>query len=135
MSDDLSFFDHISISVHDLGRSIAFYDAVLHPLGFTRLWANEKGAGWGTPRGHDEAPFAVVPIAADLRVGSTEMGHIAFRAPTRAAVVAFYDAAVANGAEKQEAPRLWTEYSPSYFAAFVGDPDGYNIEAVCHAAE
>lgn len=128
-------FDHISISVHNLQRSITFYDATLAPLGFIRLWANEKGAGWGTPLGHEEAPFAIVQVPMNSTVGSTEMGHIAFRAPTRAAVISFYEAAIANGAEIQETPRLKTEYSPTYFAAFVGDPDGYNIEAVCHTPE
>jgi catechol 2,3-dioxygenase-like lactoylglutathione lyase family enzyme len=128
-------FDHISISVHDLERSVAFYDAVLAPLGCVRAFRSEKAAGWDTPAGHAEPPFAVVRVPTASPTGSTEMGHIAFSAPTRAAVVAFFDAAVAHGAESQEAPRVWTEYGPSYFAAFVGDPDGHDIEAVCHAAE
>lgn len=126
-------FDHISISVRNLERSLAFYDAVLTPLGFIRLFQNHKSAGWGTPAGHEEAPFAIVQVAADSPVGSTEMGHIAFRAPTRAAVTAFFEAAVAKGAEVQGAPRIVTEYNPNYFAAFIGDPDGYNLEAVCHS--
>jgi catechol 2,3-dioxygenase-like lactoylglutathione lyase family enzyme len=125
-------FDHISIGVRDLRRSASFYDAVLAPLGYVRLLTHEKAAGWGTPPGHHEPPFAVVQEPSDSSTGSTSMAHIAFKAPTRTAVVAFYEAALATGAESQHAPRLWAEYGPNYFAAFVGDPDGYNIEAVCH---
>lgn len=128
-------FDHISISVRDLPRSLAFYDAVLASLGFVRLFDNHKSAGWGTPRGHAEAPFAIVQVPPGSPTGSTEMGHIAFRAPSREAVVAFFEAAAANGAEAQGAPRIVAEYGPHYFAAFVGDPDGYNLEAVCHSPE
>jgi len=126
--------DHISIGVRDLQRSIAFYDAVIAPLGYARLFATAKAAGWGTPPGKDEA-FAVIQEAAGLPCGSSFMSHIAFTAPTRAAVAAFYDAAMKNGAESQGEPRLYPEHGVNYFAAFVGDSDGYNIEAVCHAAQ
>ncbi len=61
--------------------------------------------------------------------------HIAFTAPSREAVMAFRDAAVATGAEELHEPRLWPEYHPGYFGAFVRDPDGNNVEAVCHAPE
>ena len=61
--------------------------------------------------------------------------HIAFSAPDRASVQAFFDAAVARGAEVLHAPRLWPEYHASYYGAFVRDPDGNNVEAVCHRPE
>lgn len=61
--------------------------------------------------------------------------HIAFQAPDRAAVRAFFDAAVALGAEVLHEPREFPEYHPGYFGAFVRDPDGNNVEAVCHAPE
>jgi predicted lactoylglutathione lyase len=61
--------------------------------------------------------------------------HIAFVAPTRAAVGAFFKAAVATGAEVLNEPRLWPEYHPNYYGAFVRDPDGNNVEAVCHEPE
>jgi catechol 2,3-dioxygenase-like lactoylglutathione lyase family enzyme len=67
--------------------------------------------------------------------GAAREAHIAFRAPDRAAVQAFHDAAVALGAEVLHAPRLWPEYHPTYFGAFVRDPDGNNVEAVCHTPE
>lgn len=125
-------FDHLSISVRSLPRSIAFYDAVLAALGYSRMFTSEKGAGWGTPGVHEEAPFAAVQVSPEAAVGSTEMGHLAFRARSREEVVAFFDAAIAQGAENQGAPRIVTEYGPTYFACFVGDPDGYNLEAVFH---
>jgi len=58
--------------------------------------------------------------------------HIAFQAPDRAAVRAFFDAAVATGATVLHAPRVWPEYHPQYYGGFVRDPDGNNVEAVCH---
>ncbi len=58
--------------------------------------------------------------------------HIAFTAPDRTSVTVFYDAAIAAGAEVLHAPRIWPEYHPNYFGAFVRDPDGNNVEAVCH---
>jgi catechol 2,3-dioxygenase-like lactoylglutathione lyase family enzyme len=58
--------------------------------------------------------------------------HLAFSAPDRAAVQAFFDAAVAVGAEVLHEPRVWPEYHPNYFGVFVRDPDGNNVEAVCH---
>jgi catechol 2,3-dioxygenase-like lactoylglutathione lyase family enzyme len=61
--------------------------------------------------------------------------HIAFAAPSRAAVDAFFQAALATGADVLNAPRLWPEYHPTYYGAFVRDPDGNNVEAVCHAPE
>ena len=61
--------------------------------------------------------------------------HVAFVAPDRAAVRAFFDAAVATGAEVLHEPRLWPEYHPAYYGAFVRDPDGNNVEAVCHTPE
>ena len=61
--------------------------------------------------------------------------HIAFAAPDRAAVRAFFEAAVSSGGEVLHEPRLWPEYHASYYGAFVRDPDGNNVEAVCHAPE
>ena len=61
--------------------------------------------------------------------------HIAFATPSRAAVRAFFEAAVQTGAEVLNEPRLWPEYHPNYYGAFVRDPDGNNVEAVCHVSE
>jgi catechol 2,3-dioxygenase-like lactoylglutathione lyase family enzyme len=81
------------------------------------------------------------PPMPDFWIGPQQTGagfresHLAFTAPDRAAVRAFFEAATARGAEVLHEPRLWPEYHPNYFGAFVRDPDGNNVEAVCHAPE
>ncbi|MBR7835669.1 VOC family protein [Actinospica durhamensis] len=120
--------DHISLQVADLGTSAAFYDALLAPLGGRRLMELDAVIGYGT----DQPSFWVSQIA-DPQPGVEH--HVAFSAPDRAAVEAFHAAATAAGAESLNAPRLWPEYHENYFAAFVRDPDGHNVEAVCQLPE
>jgi catechol 2,3-dioxygenase-like lactoylglutathione lyase family enzyme len=121
--------DHVSIQCTDLVASAAFYDVVLEPLGGQRIVDFGNTIGYG------------VPPQSDFWIGAQETGegfresHIAFRAPSRAAVRAFFDVAVAEGALVLHPPRVWPEYNATYFAAFVRDPDGNNIEAVCHLSE
>jgi catechol 2,3-dioxygenase-like lactoylglutathione lyase family enzyme len=118
--------DHMSVQCKDLAASGAFYDAVLAPLGAKRLMVFDEAIGYG------------VPPKPELWLGRQETGegfresHIAFAADDRATVRAFFDAAVAHGAAVLHEPRVWTEYHPNYFGAFVRDPDGNNVEAVCH---
>jgi catechol 2,3-dioxygenase-like lactoylglutathione lyase family enzyme len=119
--------DHVSIQVRDLRASVAFYDAVLAPLGGKRLLELGDAIAYGTLR-------------PELWLGSTKTGgaarevHLAFLAADRSVVAAFHRAAVAFGAEVLHEPRLWPEYHATYFAAFVRDPDGNNVEAVSHTA-
>jgi len=120
--------DHLSIQCSDLAASANFYDAVLAPLGGRRVLDFGQVIGYGTERptfwlgGHQHGE------------GFRE-SHIAFIAPSREAVQAFFDAAVAGGAEVLHAPRVFPEYHESYYGAFVRDPDGNNVEAVCHVPE
>ena len=118
--------DHLSIQCSDPARSAAFYDAVLAPIGGTRVMDFGPVVGYGVPPMPD---FWIGPH--DSGAGFRE-SHIAFSAPDRAAVQAFFDAAVAFGAEVLHEPRVWPEHHPNYFGAFVRDPDGNNVEAVCH---
>ncbi|MGK5443240.1 VOC family protein [Micromonospora sp. URMC 105] len=120
--------DHLSIQANDVAASAAFYDAALAPLGGRRLMEFGPVIAYGT----DRPDFWLGPVGTG---GEAREAHIAFTAPDRAAVQAFHDAAVAAGAEVLHAPRLWPEYHPTYFGAFVRDPDGNNVEAVCHAPE
>lgn len=121
--------DHLSIQCADVTASAAFYDAVLAPLGGTRVMEFGPVIGFG------------VPPMPDFWIGPHQTGegfkesHIAFSAPNREAVHAFFGAATAARAEVLHAPRLWPEYHPNYYGAFVRDPDGNNIEAVCHSPE
>lgn len=127
--EDAGVLDHLSIQCADVQASATFYDAVLAPLGGSRIMAFGDVVGFG------------VPPMPDFWLGPQDSGsgfresHIAFRAPDRAAVRAFRDAAVAAGAEVLHEPRVWPEYHPAYYGAFVRDPDGNNVEAVCHAPE
>ena len=119
--------DHLAIQCADVARSAAFYDGVLASLGGSRVMAFGNVIGYG------------VQTKPDFWIGPRMTGegfresHIAFAAPDRAAVRAFFRAAVAAGAEVLHEPRLWPEYHASYYGAFVRDPDGNNVEAVCHA--
>jgi catechol 2,3-dioxygenase-like lactoylglutathione lyase family enzyme len=117
--------DHLSIQCADLAASAGFYDTVLAPLGGRRLMDFGAAIGYGVDRptfwlgGHHTGE------------GFRE-SHIAFRAADRATVDAFFAAAASAGAEVLHEPREWPEYHPGYYGAFVRDPDGNNVEAVCH---
>jgi len=121
--------DHVSVQCADPVASAAFYDQVLAPLGGVRVMDFGPVIGYGVPPMPD---FWIGPQ--DTGEGFRE-AHLAFAAPNRAAVDAFFAAAVGLGAEALHAPRLWPEYHPGYYGAFVRDPDGNNVEAVCHAPE
>ncbi len=119
--------DHLSIQCADVAASAAFYDSVLRALGGRRVMDFGEVIGYGIGA---KPEFWVGPQATGE--GFRE-SHIAFAAPDRTAVRAFFDAAVAARAEVLHEPRVWPEYHPGYYAAFVRDPDGHNVEAVCHA--
>ncbi len=121
--------DHVSIQCQDVERTASFYDRVLAPLGGGRVMDFGAVIGFGAP-GKPELWIGPYATGTGFRES-----HLAFAAPDRAAVRAFFDAAVDAGAEVLHAPRLWPEYHPTYYAAFVRDPDGNNVEAVCHAPE
>ncbi len=122
--------DHLSIQCADVAASAAFYDAVLAPLGGRRLLEFGPVIGYGAP---PVPEFWLGPSSPDG--GGFREVHVAFAAPDRAAVRAFFRAAVALGAEVLHEPREWPEYHPGYYGAFVRDPDGNNVEAVCHTPE
>ena len=120
--------DHVSIQVADVAAAASFYDAVLAPLGGKRILDYGEVIGYGV-----EFPdFWLGPVTT---TGTAREVHLAFKAPNRAAVTAFFETAVANGAEVLHEPRVWPEYHETYFGAFVRDPDGNNVEAVCHTPE
>jgi len=120
--------DHVSIQCSDVAASGTFYDAVLAPLGVVRVMDFGSVVGFGNDGKPD---FWIGP---DETGGGARESHLAFAAADRASVRAFFDAAVALGAEVLHPPRIWPEYHPDYYGAFVRDPDGNNVEAVCHRA-
>jgi catechol 2,3-dioxygenase-like lactoylglutathione lyase family enzyme len=117
--------DHVGIQCADLARSTAFYEAVLAPLGFRKMMDFHVAIGFGADK-------------PDFWIGALNSGdgfresHLAFTATNRAAVDAFFEAAVATGAEVLHAPAVHPEYHEHYYGAFVRDPDGNNVEAVAH---
>lgn len=121
--------DHISIQCADVSASAAFYDAVLAALGASRVMDLGQAIGYGTD------PKPEFWIGARTTGEGFRESHIAFAARDRAEVASFFDAAVSSGAEVLHEPRLWPEYHPNYYGAFVRDPDGNNVEAVCHLPE
>jgi catechol 2,3-dioxygenase-like lactoylglutathione lyase family enzyme len=112
---------HLSIGVRDLVRSARFYDAALAPLGVVRMWSVADAIGFG-PRGGRRDPLMITRKAGAAPPG--EGFHLAFDAPDHAAVDAFYAGAMANGSTDNGPPGLRPQYSPTYYAAFVIDPDG-----------
>lgn len=115
--------DHVTLTVTNFGRSRAFYDHALAPLGVTRLYADgERAAGYG----RDGKAFFW--IAEQARPAT--QAHVAFAAPDQAAVAAFHAAALAHGGRDNGPPGPRPRYHDRYFAAFALDPDGNNIEAV-----
>ena len=122
--------NHLSLGVADLRRSLVFYDAAFAPLGYHRLWSKEGAAGYGTSGGDE--PFAIKQETQKGNLGSSPRSHFAFTAKTRDQVIAFHEAALKNGGTDLGRPGLRPHYGETYFAAFVSDPDGYHLEAVCH---
>jgi catechol 2,3-dioxygenase-like lactoylglutathione lyase family enzyme len=121
--------DHLSIQCADPAASAAFYDTVLSPLGYERVMQFGDVIGYGN---EGRPYFWIGPLTTG---DGFRESHIAFGATERAAVHAFFEAATRAGADVLHAPRVWLEYHPTYFGAFVRDPDGNNVEAVCHAPE
>ncbi len=121
--------DHVSVQCADVSVSAAFYDQVLAPLGGERVMDFGQVVGFGVRR---QPEFWIGPQ--NSGAGFRE-SHIAFTAGTRSAVDAFFAAALAIGSEVLHEPREWPEYHPACYAAFVRDPDGNNVEAVCHTPQ
>ena len=114
--------DHLTVKVRDVGRSKAFYAKALAPLGYEVVMEFGGGVGMGA----DKKPDLW------LAGGKQEPLHLAFAAKDRKSVDAFYAAAIAAGGKDNGKPGLRKDYHPNYYGAFVIDPDGHNIEAVCH---
>ncbi|HZT19066.1 MAG TPA: VOC family protein [Dongiaceae bacterium] len=123
--------DHVGFAVTDMRRSKAFYERALAPLGIglvMEVTAEESGGEAHAGFGAEDKPFFWIGTGRALE-GRL---HVAFTAASRAAVDAFHKAAIAAGGADNGAPGLRPHYHPAYYGAFVLDPDGHNIEAVCH---
>lgn len=121
-------YDHLGLKVKDLAASLRFYEATLAPLGHAICSQDEHGAGLG-PKGE-----AALWLHGNARAKGQGV-HVAFRAKDRAAVEQFHRAGLKAGGKDNGAPGLRVDYSPHYYAAFLIDPDGNNVEAVCLSAK
>ena len=125
--------DHIGLAVADMERSKAFYEAALKPLGIglvMEVTAAQTGGEAHAGFGAEGKPFFWIGTGAKPKGGA----HVAFTARERAQVEAFHRAAMGAGGRDNGPPGLRPHYHPNYYGAFVLDPDGNNIEAVCHRA-
>jgi catechol 2,3-dioxygenase-like lactoylglutathione lyase family enzyme len=128
--------DHLSIGVGDLARSRAFYDAVLAPLGYRRVYDFDEGSGYGRDEPHPLKEQALPFWILQHRTVKANLGlHICFSAPSREAVDAFHAAALAAGGLDNGKPGPRPQYHANYYAAFAFDLDGHKIEAVRHQPE
>jgi catechol 2,3-dioxygenase-like lactoylglutathione lyase family enzyme len=118
--------DHSAVNVTDLERSKAFYSDALKPLGYSLMFEAGEFLGFGEGQ---------MPSLGVVRRDPVGGGHIAFSAGDRATVDAFHEAALAAGGSDNGGPGLREHYHPTYYAAYVKDPDGNNIEAVTHRPE
>jgi catechol 2,3-dioxygenase-like lactoylglutathione lyase family enzyme len=126
--------DHVSLGVSDLARSRRFYDAVLRPLGLVRIvdFGNDRGSDYGAAPQSTGVEFT---ITVERAVQPSPGMHLCFRARDREAVGEFHRLALAHRGRDDGAPGLRPQYHASYYGAFVLDPDGHRIEAVCHAPD
>jgi catechol 2,3-dioxygenase-like lactoylglutathione lyase family enzyme len=118
-------YDHVGLRVRDLGASARFYSAALAPLGHVLGYEADDTMAFGPA----DAPALWLHGGAAAGGGA----HVAFRAPSRAAVDRFHAAGLKAGGRDNGAPGPRPDYGPTYYAAFLVDPDGNNVEAVCHA--
>ena len=126
--------DHIGFAVANFSKSQAFYKAALAPIGIgliMEVTPEQTGGDAHAGFGSEGKPYFWIGTGSKPKGGA----HVAFTARTRAAVDAFYRAAMAAGGRDNGGPGLRPHYHPNYYGAFVFDPDGNNIEAVCHAPE
>jgi len=125
------FLDHVQLSVEDYARAKDFYAKALEPLGLSLMMEFPPDKPMHGGFGAEGKPFFWITSGGR----QTPPTHIAFGAPSRAVVDAFYEAAMAAGGTDNGPPGIRAHYHPTYYAAFVRDPEGHNIEAVCHDPE
>ena len=121
---------HLSLGVRDLVTGAAFYDGVLGALGLRRVFEDDEAIGYGL---EDDNDILCLKLRDDAQAPGAGF-HLAFAAPTRAAVAAFHAAGMSAGGKDNGGPALREEYGPTYYAAFLVDPDGHRVEAVFKGA-
>ncbi len=126
--------DHVSITVADLSRAERFYDAIFAALGVVKVGSDHADAwvGYGERADAEHPARSYLSIRLGPLPDDAPRRHWCFKAPTRAAVDAFWQAGLAHGGTDNGAPGI-RDYHPAYYAAFLFDPEGNRVEAVCHS--
>lgn len=127
--------DHVSISVPSIEVARSFYDAVMTALGVTKVYDRPGALGYGMRCNDIEDFHSCLAVYESAEANFDAKRHWCFKATTRAQVAAFYFAGLAHGGKDNGAPGLRLHYHDNYFGAFLDDPFGNRIEAVCHRAE
>lgn len=131
----MQLLDHVSIAVADIATARPFYDAVMSALGCAKVYDRADALGYGTRCRADAPDETYLAVLAAGTVVANDRRHWCFKADSRAAVAQFHAAALENGGRSDGAPGLRPHYHAAYYAAFVRDPDGNRLEAVCHRDE
>ncbi len=127
--------DHVSITVSDMSSARLFYDAIFEVLGHPCVRRDADVIGFGVRNGPDDDSHTYISVVSTGEAVGADRRHWCFRAPNRIAVEAFHAAGLATGGRDDGVPGLRRHYHDSYYAAFLLDPDGNRIEAVCHRVE
>jgi catechol 2,3-dioxygenase-like lactoylglutathione lyase family enzyme len=125
--------DHVSIGVPDLDTARPFYDAIMHALGASKVYDRESALGYGERCDANDTGSTYLAVYLDPGVIGENRRHWCFKAASRAQVDAFHRAGLDHGGRSDGAPGLRAAYHPHYYAAFLIDPAGNRVEAVCHA--
>ena len=127
--------DHVSITVSDLSRAAPFWDAIMDALGVPCVVRRDGMVGYGTRNRPEDDGHTYLSVRESTGMVRADNRHWCFRAPSRAAVDAFHAAGLANGGRCDGTPGLRSDYHSAYYAAFLLDPNGNRVEAVCHRAQ
>jgi catechol 2,3-dioxygenase-like lactoylglutathione lyase family enzyme len=127
--------DHVSITVSDLDAAERFYDAVMQAIGVSKVRRSETRLGYGERCDSEHPDRSYLSVKLDDKRAPNYSRHWCFKAPNRVAVVAFWRAGIGNGGADDGPPGIRAVYHPDYYAAFLVDPSGNRIEAVCHLRE
>jgi catechol 2,3-dioxygenase-like lactoylglutathione lyase family enzyme len=132
VSSNMQLLDHVSIGVPDLDRARPFYDAIMSALGATKVYDRPGALGYGERCSAGDATSTCLAVYADDSEIGENRRHWCFKAPSREQVDAFHAAGLAAGGRSDGAPGPRVHYHPAYYAAFLFDPAGNRVEAVCH---
>jgi catechol 2,3-dioxygenase-like lactoylglutathione lyase family enzyme len=129
----MQLLDHVSIGVPDLDAARPFYDAIMSALGAAKVYDRPQALGYGERCSQDDTASTCLAVYLDASAIGANKRHWCFKAATRAQVDAFFAAGLANGGRSDGDPGLRPHYHAAYYAAFLFDPAGNRVEAVCHA--